>query len=541
MFLEASSEVMPVQADGRPSPWIFDFKKVILREEFLALYVERFFASLTHKGAFQIAGLEVTALPLLAAIVREGASRGQHINAFFIRKSRKKHGLRNIIEGSVANAPIVLIDDIINSGESFQYQVALLERLKEEGSLKASVCEAVAIIRYRDSDAYANLQKSLTVTSFFSLTDFELTSLNSDTRLLPRVNPYRLLWAKRATKSKLSTGEELLYSQQLLIHEDRLIVGDHYGCCIAYNITTGAVVWEKTSFTKRLDPVIAVVGASQNVITATRDGVVQALAMKDGKRVWKLQTDSNCSSASTSPDGKIIFLGGYSERVRTQGALYAFATESGLKLWESTFEAPLFGGVLYDDNDACVYFGLEDGTLYALDARSGTVISLCKTTLRPRGLPVLDRDSVFFFGTKEDDEERADMVICRRKTLTNCVEKTISSFGFAASGLISQDTLLVPSLDKRIYGINPSSHAVTFETSLGARSFAQPIQHKRGDSSGVFFGTNQGKLFEYSLKEGRFVSVTYVDQRITTMRISEGGLIVIRTSNGDVYTLDTLQ
>jgi orotate phosphoribosyltransferase len=68
------------------------------------------------KEKFQVAGYHWSSLPILGAL--SAFYRG-NLNAFSIRRNRKEYGLHNIIEGKPNNLPVLLIDDLANSTNSF--------------------------------------------------------------------------------------------------------------------------------------------------------------------------------------------------------------------------------------------------------------------------------------------------------------------------------------------------------------------------------------------------------------------------------------
>jgi len=91
--------------------WIFNFKTASLDKEFLQLFSELFQSKYTAGEGLQICGMEAGALPLLAHL---SYTVPNVKNAFYIRKSRKKADLANLVEGTIRkNLPIVVIDDIL--------------------------------------------------------------------------------------------------------------------------------------------------------------------------------------------------------------------------------------------------------------------------------------------------------------------------------------------------------------------------------------------------------------------------------------------
>jgi orotate phosphoribosyltransferase len=153
---------------GTSSNWIFDFRRVLLKPAVLDSLSEIFFDQMSKEvGRFQVGGIEVAAIPFVAGVVMKSVEKGQPVNGFFIRKSRKKTGLTKMIEGVVEDeTPIILVDDIINTGKSFIRQVEVIEALGKK------VSAVYAILRFRDESYYTYFKdKEIKVESLFSLDD----------------------------------------------------------------------------------------------------------------------------------------------------------------------------------------------------------------------------------------------------------------------------------------------------------------------------------------------------------------------------------
>lgn len=80
---------------------------------------------LEARGVFQVAGFGFGAYSMVCAVL--SADMDKPFRGGFIREQRKPHGRRRLVEGPVdRNAPIVLLDDILNSGRSAVKAVSLL-------------------------------------------------------------------------------------------------------------------------------------------------------------------------------------------------------------------------------------------------------------------------------------------------------------------------------------------------------------------------------------------------------------------------------
>ncbi len=177
--------------EGGQSQWIFDFRKVLLKPDVLRLIGDIFYTKYKDKYPFQIGGLEVAAIPLIAGLVVELRYRDLDVNGFFIRKSRKKYGLLNMIEGEITNDKIVLIDDIINSGKSFIRQIEVIE------SLGKKVDTVFSILRFRGMEYYTYFaDRNIKVESLFTLDDFknELGVQNQVVSQSQIKTPFERLW-----------------------------------------------------------------------------------------------------------------------------------------------------------------------------------------------------------------------------------------------------------------------------------------------------------------------------------------------------------
>ena len=124
-----NSPTTPRTRHGKPMKWLLDIRKLFLNGDDLELVTEAFWDCMEDRLPFQIGGLEVGAVPLVGALIVKARQRGHNINGFIVRKSRKKSGLCNQIEGVLNQHPIVIVDDLANSGSSLRRVHAALSDL----------------------------------------------------------------------------------------------------------------------------------------------------------------------------------------------------------------------------------------------------------------------------------------------------------------------------------------------------------------------------------------------------------------------------
>jgi hypothetical protein len=104
-----------ISRTGQLHDWLLDLRPVLLQREMLAGIAAAFWEHYREHGRFQLAGMETTGIPLLAALLICAPEERGQVNGFIVRKKRKTTGRGSAIEGVVTEEPIVLVDDIISS------------------------------------------------------------------------------------------------------------------------------------------------------------------------------------------------------------------------------------------------------------------------------------------------------------------------------------------------------------------------------------------------------------------------------------------
>lgn len=71
---------------------------------------------------FQICGREWSSLPLLMSLpIYMNIRDSIKLNSFMIKRDRKTYGIHNYIEGTPNEQPVLIVDDILNSTDSFRH------------------------------------------------------------------------------------------------------------------------------------------------------------------------------------------------------------------------------------------------------------------------------------------------------------------------------------------------------------------------------------------------------------------------------------
>jgi orotate phosphoribosyltransferase len=122
------------------SQYYYDIKRISLQKEGAHLLAELLLTEIYNYGPKSVGGMEMGAVALVTAVVFKSTMDGKYekgLNGFFIRKEAKGYGLQKRIEGNMI-PPIVIVDDVITSGESVMKSI---EAVNAEGiTPKGVVC-----------------------------------------------------------------------------------------------------------------------------------------------------------------------------------------------------------------------------------------------------------------------------------------------------------------------------------------------------------------------------------------------------------------
>jgi orotate phosphoribosyltransferase len=117
-----------VLTSGRTAQYLVDAKRAILRPEGFRALAELVAAQAGEWGATAVGGMTMGADPIACAALAGGAD----VEAFFVRKEIKGHGLGRRIEGPELDAEdrCMLVEDVVTTGGS---TIRALETVREAG------------------------------------------------------------------------------------------------------------------------------------------------------------------------------------------------------------------------------------------------------------------------------------------------------------------------------------------------------------------------------------------------------------------------
>lgn len=111
--------------NGAPIRWLLDSRVPLLDARYFSTVGKVAAQRLSNKGYVQVAGLGYGAYPFVCSIL---SATEFGFKGGFIRENRKSYGRQRLIEGPLdPELPIVLVDDVLNSGKTLEKAIQLLK------------------------------------------------------------------------------------------------------------------------------------------------------------------------------------------------------------------------------------------------------------------------------------------------------------------------------------------------------------------------------------------------------------------------------
>ena len=138
-------------ASGSHSTYYLDSKMLSLDGEGQYLIGELLLALIERYEIDGFGGMEVSAVPLVAAVARASFDRGRPLRGFYVKKTAKGHGPRKKVEGIIpeAGGRVVIIDDVVTTGKS------ALEAVRAAEALGLKVVAVVALVERHEGGGEA--------------------------------------------------------------------------------------------------------------------------------------------------------------------------------------------------------------------------------------------------------------------------------------------------------------------------------------------------------------------------------------------------
>jgi outer membrane protein assembly factor BamB/orotate phosphoribosyltransferase len=519
-----SKELMISANSFNQTRWVLDIRKIILNSKALDLVADIFWDIFEKNYPFQVGGQELSAIPLISAIVLKGNERNKEINGFIIRKSRKKHDLQRIIEGTLTKDKVILVDDLINSGTTLSRGLRILQQA--EG---LEIFAVFALVRFQEEINLdlLGLDKAKKIVTLFSLKkdlDLKRSLLNS-----PKED-FEVLWYFKSKHPLLSYD---VSKSSPIIDKKKLYFGSDDRKFWALYQKDGTVAWKfdvghsaggKSIFSS---PIIW----EDKVYFGSYDGNFYALNKETGKLVWEYkEADFISSSPCIATKHSLLFVGLEFGLKNKKGGIVALNLETGIKKWEFSMTDFVSASPTYADFCETVFIGSNEGCLFSFNAVTGKPNWRFKAKAEIKGTPAFSaKHKLVIVGSFDKNVYFLDIDTGVPKFIVKTQDLVFST------PLVKDDFVFIASSDKSLYKFDLKKGELEWRVPLAGRIFSSPTLIE----GNIFIGCNDGFMYEIDSENGVVISFFSAIERLTNNVIyaSAEKKFFISTYANEIYCL----
>lgn len=488
-----------LSSQGKPQKWLIDLRKLAMCSADLDLLAQVFWDRMTPHFPFQVGGLEVGAVPLVSAILMKGHALGKSVNGFVVRKSRKKRGLCQQVEGEVNELPIVIVDDLVNSGQSVQRVLAVLQEQKHD------INSVFSYINFGNPTS-ERFFKSVSIQHhhIFQLQDFNISATPQE-RHFPEEQTLNIQWQFSPTSHPNYTLS--LPRSAPVFDGDNIYYGADDANFYAINKRTGVKQWSFETGESVKGILSSPVIFQGRVIFGAYDGSLYCLNCTSGKQVWQSHLAEYIgSSPCISESLGLVFIGLEHSIYQQRGEIAAVDLMTGEKRWGMTVSNFVHASPIYDADSNSVFIGSNHHIVYALDASSGE----CRWQFDAKG-PVKMAAAV--------DSKRRQVIVpsfdghCYGLDIVTGREnfRLKAGFAFNSTPLVFNDHLYIGSCDKHFYIYDLKQNQQRHKLASIGRIFSSPRQY----NNSIWYGSNDGFIRQID-KDGKCIGGILLSERPLT-------------------------
>jgi outer membrane protein assembly factor BamB/orotate phosphoribosyltransferase len=470
---------------GNANIWLIDSRRIFMEAPTLNAFAEIFFATFAPREPFQVGGIETAAIPLVAAILMKATQRGLAVNGFMVRKERKTYGTGSLIEGTLTDRPIIIVDDILNSGSSLEKVRVVLEHEHK------TMTRAFVLVDYLGTGARLwQAMHGITVHAAFTLEDLGLVRGKREDA--PSQRHFRTLWSFAAPDPNFFHCVPKSFP---VTDGKRVYFGSDCGVFWCLDARNGAVIWQfqvNTRGHKNLWSAPAL--HAGRVYFGGYDGNVYCVDAASGREVWRfIGAEWVGSSPALAPELNLLFIGLEFSIEGRRGSIVALNLATGEKVWEHHTKRYTHASPAFWAERQLVACGSNDNEMLLLEAATGRLLWRFATH-DEKGLPGSIRHAPAF------DCARGQLV-------TGCANGYIYVIDIETGAeawsvrtdntlytvpLVVADTAYIGSTDKCFYVLDLARREVRAKIHIGAKIFGPP----RLLAGRVYFGACNGMVYE---------------------------------------------
>ncbi|MGZ3775065.1 MAG: outer membrane protein assembly factor BamB family protein [Pseudobdellovibrionaceae bacterium] len=284
----------------------------------------------------------------------------------------------------------------------------------------------------------------------------------------------------RQTTVKDNLGFRKINRMTPILAGDLIIQGNGIDGLIAYDRDNGQIKW-RLPIANGVEPSAALI--RDRFFIGASDGNFYSVEASSGKIQWSFQTKAENLSAPLLDEGVIYFLAG-------NNVFYALDAATGRQLWlysrQDTSQFSIRGGSQAALKNGVLYVGFSDGSLIALNAKTGAVNWEIQLNHNKRfrdidATPVVDGNQIFVAGYD-------DKLYCVSADKGEILWR-IDGGGYSGVTLVG-DKLFYPTTNGEVWALKKSNGDKIWSYKL-KEGIATQVKIYKG---AVIFGESQGKL-----------------------------------------------
>ena len=253
------------------------------------------------------------------------------------------------------------------------------------------------------------------------------------------------------------------------------------------------------------------------IYVVSNEGILKAIDMETGEEEWDLDLKAKTNS-SPIINSDILYIG-------CEDGLNAINISNHDIVWEydcgSVESTPFFC-------DDVIYFGSNDGHLYALNENNSEVVMNEKLGGEIKSSPLVVNDSVYAAST--------DSKLYCLGTDNDTNWNFTTGDEILSSPAYVNDTVIFGSNDGNLYCLNVSDGGLNWKVDLNNKVISSPTIDEHDNS--VYIGSDEGNLTCIDIRDGTVKWSHSVGDKIQSTPALKDNLIVFASNNGNLYVLN---
>ena len=274
------------------------------------------------------------------------------------------------------------------------------------------------------------------------------------------------------------------------------------------------------------------VASHNRIFTASMAGKgVRALDENNGKSLWYFEVAKGVEGSPAIYEGKLYFGG-------NDGYLYAVDLETGLLVWKFDADAEILSSPVADGG--IIYFSATNDVLYALDAKTSKIIWRYREgrgaepfSIRAASSPSVKDGFVyagFTNGTVAAIGAYDGSLLWKKRITGNSSAKFRD---VDSSPVLDEGRLYISSYDAGLFALNASSGEILWRFDEAGSSTTVVY-----DKAYIYYSDNEGRVYSIAKKTGIAKWKFKLEEGIATAPIVIGNYLSFASSYKYVYLLD---